>query len=71
MVISRDQRTGRSNILKLGNKSFERMEQFRYLEKPQTIKTVFRKKLRADSSQGMFVIIRCTTLCFPICYSNI
>jgi len=30
--MSRDQNTGRSNTIKLGNKSFERMEQSRYLE---------------------------------------
>jgi len=30
--MSRDQNTGRSNTIKLGNKSFERMEQFPHLK---------------------------------------
>ena len=32
MVMSRDQNAGRSHSIKSDNKSFERMEQFRYLE---------------------------------------
>jgi len=34
------------------NSSFERVEEFKYLGNTLTIKILFRKKLRADSSQG-------------------
>jgi len=48
MAMSRDQNAGQINISKLGNKSFERMEQFRYLETTLNNQIVFRKKLRAE-----------------------
>ena len=32
---------------------------------------LFRKKLRADRSQGMLAIIRCRTFCLPVCYPKI
>jgi hypothetical protein len=31
----------------------------------------FRKKLRADWSQGTLAIIRCRIFCFPVCYPKI
>jgi len=37
-----------TTTLKIGNESFERAEQFRYLGKRFQIKILFRKKLRSD-----------------------
>jgi len=48
MVMSRDQNAGRSHIMKNDNRSIEKMEEFKYLGKPLTIKILFKKKLRAD-----------------------
>jgi hypothetical protein len=48
MVMSRDQNAGQNHSIKTDNKSFERVEQFRYLGTTLTIKIPFRKKLRAD-----------------------
>ena len=48
MVMSRDQNAGRSHNMRINNRSFERVEEFKYLETTLTIKILFRKKLRAD-----------------------
>jgi len=48
MVTSQDQKAGPSHNIKNDNSSFERLEQFKYLEQPKHIKMLFRKKLRAD-----------------------
>jgi len=44
MGVSQDQNAGQSHNKKIGNKSFERVEQFEYFI---TTKILFRKKLRA------------------------
>jgi hypothetical protein len=46
--MSRNQNAGRSNNIKSDNSSFGRVEKFKYLGKPFTIKILFRKKLRAE-----------------------
>ena len=48
MAMSRDQNTGRIHKIKTDNKSFERVEQFKYLGTTVTNKSMFREKLRAD-----------------------
>jgi hypothetical protein len=49
MVMSRDQNAGRSHStsIKVGNISFVRVEEFKYLETKLTNQITFRKKLRA------------------------
>jgi hypothetical protein len=46
--MSGDQNAGGSYVIKTDNSSFERVEQFEYLETALKTKIVFRKKLRAD-----------------------
>jgi len=48
MLVSRDQNAGRSHITKIDNRSFEMVEEFKYLETTLTNQIIFRKKLRAD-----------------------
>jgi hypothetical protein len=48
MVMSRDQNVVRSHNMKNGKSSFERVEEFKYLETTLTNQILFRKKLRAD-----------------------
>jgi len=49
MVMSRGQNDGEIQNIKIGNKSFQRVEQFRYLETTlKKITSAFRKKLKAD-----------------------
>ena len=46
--MSRDQNAGQNFGMKIGNKSLERVEQFRGLGKTLKIKITFMKKLRTD-----------------------
>jgi len=48
MVMSRDQNGGQSHSIKTDNRSFERVEKFKYLGTTLTNQILFRKKLRAD-----------------------
>jgi hypothetical protein len=49
MVLSRDQNVGQNDNMKTDNKSFERVERFKYLGTTlKKTKIPFRKKLRAD-----------------------
>jgi hypothetical protein len=48
MVMSRDQNAGQKGYIQIGNKSFETVEQFKYLGTTLTNQNPFMKKLRAD-----------------------
>jgi hypothetical protein len=48
MIMSRDQHAGQNGYIQIGNKSFETLEQFKYLATTLTIKIPFMKKLRTD-----------------------
>jgi len=55
MIMSRDQDAGRSHSIKTNNRSFEMVEEFKYLKiknkkkiKTWRIKVLFRQKLRAE-----------------------
>jgi len=47
MVTSQDQKAGPSHNIKNDNSSFERLEQFKYLEQPKH-QNVIQEELRAD-----------------------
>ena len=70
MVMSRDQHAVQNHIIMIGNKSFERVEQLRYLGTTIT-KVAFTKKLRADWMQGMLATIRRRIFCLPVCSPSI
>jgi hypothetical protein len=46
--MSRCQKAGQRQSIKIGNRSFESVEKFKYLEQHLKIKIVFMKRLRAD-----------------------
>ena len=48
VVIHRDQNAGQSHNVKTDYSSFERVEEFKYLQTTQTNKILCRKKLRSD-----------------------
>jgi hypothetical protein len=64
MVISRDQHPGQNHDINIGNKLFERVEEFKYLITTVKIKISFVKKLRACESRGMLAVIRCRSFVF-------
>jgi hypothetical protein len=47
------------------------VEDFKYLETTLTIKILFRKKLKADWSQGMVAIILYKMFFLTVCYPKI
>ena len=65
MIMSRDQNASRKSNVMIGNKSFEIVEQFKYLVKTQMIKIPFMKKPKAAGSRGMLVI-RCRMFGLPV-----
>jgi hypothetical protein len=48
MLVSRCQKAGQRQGIKIGNRSFESVAKFKYLGTTLTIKTIFMKRLRAD-----------------------
>jgi hypothetical protein len=48
MYNQKHQNAGQNHNTKIGNKSFERVEQFKYLKTTLTEKNPFVKKLKAD-----------------------
>jgi len=71
MVMVRDQNAGRCHNKKSNDSFFERVEDSNIWEQPLQIRTVFRKKLKADRIQGMLAFIRCKIFCLPGCYLKI
>ena len=64
MVISRGQHPRQNHDLKMGNKLFERVEEFKNLITTVKIKISFVKKLRACGSRGMIAVIWCRSFVF-------
>jgi len=58
MVVSRDQNAGRNYNIKIDNRSFEMVEEFKYLGTTLKIKILFRKKLREKCSKEMLATFR-------------
>jgi coproporphyrinogen III oxidase-like Fe-S oxidoreductase len=48
MLVSRCQKAGQRQSIKIGNRSFESVEKFKYLGTTLTVKIVSMKRLRAD-----------------------
>jgi flagellar biosynthesis/type III secretory pathway M-ring protein FliF/YscJ len=66
--MSRDQNVGRNNNITIDNSSFERMEEFKYLEKTLTNQNSIQEEIK---SSLMLAIIRCTIFCLLVCYPKI
>jgi activator of 2-hydroxyglutaryl-CoA dehydratase len=70
VVMSRNQNAGQNHNIKIDNKSFERVEKFKYLGKILTNQNYIQEE-RADLSQEMFAIIWCRAFCLPVCCPEI
>ena len=63
MLRRRAHNAGQIHNLKMGNKSFERVGQFRYLATTLTDHNSILTEIKADCIQAMFGIIRCRIFC--------
>jgi len=71
MVMSRDQNAAQNHIINTDNKSFDRVEQFKYLGTISKQKIPFRRKLKAGRSQKMLAIFWCRIFCLRVYYPKI
>jgi len=55
MVMSRDQNAGRSHSIKIDSSSFERVEEFKYLETTLTNQNSFQEYIKSRLSHGMLL----------------
>jgi hypothetical protein len=52
MVMSREQNAGKSHNIKIGNKSFERVEQFKYLGTTLTHRNSIQEEIKSRLKSG-------------------
>jgi len=71
MIISRDRNAGRSHNINIGNSSFERVEEFKYMGETLTYQTSIQEETKSLLESGMLVIIRCRIFCLPVFYLKI
>ena len=70
-VMSREQNAGRIETMKNDNRSFERMEEFKYLRTTLTNQNSIQEEIKSRLNEGMLAIIRYRIFCFPVCYPKI
>jgi hypothetical protein len=68
MVISRDQNGGRSHSMRTDNSSFERMEQFKYLETTLTNQTSIQEEIKSRLKSGSVCYNSAQKCCLSVCY---
>jgi hypothetical protein len=71
MVMSRNHYSGQNHNMKIDNKSFERVEQFKYLGTTLTNRNSIQEEIKSTFKWGMLVIILCRIFCLPVCYPKI
>ena len=70
MVMSRDQNAGQSHSMKTDNSSFERVEEFKYLETTLTNQISTQEEIKSRMKTGN-ACYRCRIFCLPVCYPKI
>jgi hypothetical protein len=68
MVMSLGQNAGRSHNMKTENRSFEIVEEFKYLGTNLPNQNSIQEKIQSTLNSGMFAIIRCSIFCLPVCH---
>ena len=71
MVMSQEQNAGQNHNIKIGNKSLEVVEQFKYLGTTLTGQYSIHEEINSRLKSGNACFIWCSVLSVPICYVNI
>jgi ribosomal protein S1 len=67
MVMSEDQKAGQNHNIKLGNKSFERVEHFKYLGTTLTNQKSIREEIKRRLKSGNVCYHSVQIFCLPVC----
>jgi Na+-transporting NADH:ubiquinone oxidoreductase subunit NqrA len=70
MVMSRNQNAGQHHNIKIDSKSFERVEEFKYLGTTLTNRNSIHEENKTRLKSGMLAIIRCRIFSLPGCYQK-
>jgi hypothetical protein len=68
MIMSRNQDAAQNHDIKVDNKSFERVEEFKYLGTTLTNRNSIHEEIKSRLKSGVLAIIRCRIFCLPGCY---
>jgi quinolinate synthase len=71
MVMSPDQHAGQNHNIKIGNKYFERVEQFRYLGITVTNQISIHESIKSRLKSGNACYHSVQIFCHPVCYPKI
>jgi len=56
--------------MKIDNRSFERVEEFKCLGTTLTNQNSFHEEIKSRLNQAMLAIIWCRIFCVPVCYTK-
>ena len=71
MVMSQDQNAGRIHSVRIGNSTFERVEEFKYLGTILTNQNSIAEKIKSRLRSGNACYHSVQNLCLPGCYAKI
>jgi len=71
MVMSWDQNAGWSHNMKIGNRAFERVEEFKYLGTNLTNQNSIQEEIKSRLKSGNSCYHWCRIVCLPFCSPKI
>jgi hypothetical protein len=67
MLLSHHQNVGQNQDIKIGDRSFDNVSQFKYLGTAVTNQHLIQKKIKRRLNSGNDATVRCRTFCLLIC----
>ena len=71
LFVFRDHNAGQNHNMKIGDKSFESVTEFKHLGAAQKTRIAFMKKLRAKRIHGLPATLKSRIFCLTVCYQKI
>jgi hypothetical protein len=71
MLLSRHQNAGQNRDMKIANRSFENVSQFKYLGATVTNQNLIQEETKRSLSSGNACYIRSRAFCLPVCCQKI